>query len=61
MIQEDTYITKNNHTIMANRKSVVKIDEDIAEKGRRAGLNLRVVSEEAIKNRTKKLEEMKND
>jgi post-segregation antitoxin (ccd killing protein) len=43
--------------IMSNHKSVIKIDEDLAEKGRRAGLNLRVVAEEAIKNKTKKLEE----
>lgn len=42
------------------RKSVIKIDEDVAEKGRRAGLNLRVVSEEAIRNKTKTLEETQN-
>ena len=46
---------------MSKRKSVIKIDEDVAENGRRAGLNLRVVSEEAIRNKTKALvEENKN-
>jgi hypothetical protein len=45
---------------MSKRKSVIKIDEDVAENGRRAGLNLRVVSEEAIRNKTKTLEENKN-
>jgi post-segregation antitoxin (ccd killing protein) len=42
---------------MASHKSVIKIDEDLADKGRRAGLNLRVVAEEAITRKTKKLEE----
>jgi hypothetical protein len=45
---------------MSKRKSVIKIDEDVAENGRRAGLNLRIVSEEAIRNKTKTLEENKN-
>jgi hypothetical protein len=45
---------------MSKRKSVIKIDEDVAESGRRAGLNLRIVSEEAIRNKTKTLEENKN-
>ena len=46
---------------MSKRKSVIKIDEDVAENGRRAGLNLRLVAEEAIRNKTKTLlEETKN-
>ena len=46
---------------MAKHKSVIKIDEDIAKNGRRAGLNLRVLAEEAIKRKTKKLEEIDNN
>jgi post-segregation antitoxin (ccd killing protein) len=45
-----------------SRTAVIKIDEEIAEKGRKAGLNLATVAEEAIRRKTKKLEELdKND
>ena len=44
------------------RKAVIKIDGTIAEKGRCAGLNLRMVSESAIEEKTKRLNgEMKNE
>jgi post-segregation antitoxin (ccd killing protein) len=44
-----------------SRNAVIKIDEEIAKKGRDAGLNLATVAEEAIKRKTKKLEEIDNN
>jgi len=40
------------------RDAVIKIDREIAETGRARGLNLATVAEEAIKRRTKKIEEI---
>ena len=40
------------------RDAVIKIDRKIAETGRARGLNLATVAEEAIKKKTKKLEEI---
>ena len=40
------------------RRAVIKIDDEIAKRGRARGLNLPTVAEEAIKRKTKKLEEI---
>jgi len=53
-------VTSNTVMYFMARKSVIKIDETVAKNGRRAGLNLRVVSEEAIKEKTNQLSQ-KND
>jgi hypothetical protein len=41
-----------------SRNAVIKIDEGIAEEGRKVGLNLATIAEEAIRRKTKKLEEI---